>query len=78
MSDSYEHGEPPIPIPSDPSGRVRVRKKVRVRTSEAQKHGWVRNRDQLLRSLLFICVGLGGLAMIWMGLRTFVREPGMP
>lgn len=78
MSHSLSGGAPEPPDFENRPERAKVRTRVRVRTAEAIRADSRKNREDVLRVLLYLAVGVGGLLMIWLGLKVFVRAPAMP
>lgn len=83
MSDEV-HGDAPQNASAPSSNhvhdhdRVRVRKRVKIRTQDGQREHRRAQFKKLKTKLMYVALVIGGLLMIWIGLKMFVRDPGMP
>lgn len=79
MSDiAHSESAPPAVQVEHRPGRVRVRKRVRVKSAQAVREEHRQLRERILRILFYAILIVGSLLMIWFGLKTFVREPAPP
>jgi hypothetical protein len=75
---------PPEPNTSDSSDqmhrpeRVKVRKRVRVRTATSDREHRRGQWEGVRNVLIYVAIGVGGLFMIWIGLKFFVTDPPLP
>jgi len=60
------------------SGRVKIRKRVRVRTLDAQREHRREQWEKVRNVLMIVALGVVGLIMIWFGLKMFVTDPPPP
>lgn len=67
--------EPP-PAPTNAEfhrHRARVRKRIRIHARQKQAEWSENQRDQVVRAVILLAVGAGGVVMIWMGLKVLGR-----
>jgi hypothetical protein len=57
------------------SERIRVRKRVKIRSASAKRADNRKLMDNVIRVVLYVSMCLGSLVMIWFGLKVFVKPP---